>query len=225
MKKASKVVIIGGEGNGGVVASCIDDNRARYNDLEYEVIGYANDFIKKGELINGYPVLGGLDCISDLLKHQDVCFMWAIHMIGKGPTRKKLFESTAIPLNRFATIVHKSSFVANTTILHPGAFIMANSYIGPASSIGPCTLVMANCCVGHNTSIGAGSHISAGAVVSSYVKAGEYSDICLAATVIEKVSIGNFAVAGARSLVLKDIGDFEVHVGQPAKVSRLIPQN
>ena len=41
---SKKVVIIGGEGNGGVIASAIEDNRNRYGDLEWEVAGFINDF-------------------------------------------------------------------------------------------------------------------------------------------------------------------------------------
>lgn len=219
----TKVVILGGEGNGGVIASCIDDNRNRFDDNNYQVLGFLTDFLKKDETINGHPVLGGLCEVQNLLKYSDIQFMWAIHMVGKGPLRKSLFDKAAIPINRFATVVHRSAFIGQSTKLDPGAFVMANSYVGPASHICSCTLIMANCCIGHNTSIGHGSHVSAGALVSSYVTAGEYSDICLGATVIEKATIGNFGVAGAGSLVLKNINASEVHIGRPAKMSRIVP--
>ena len=49
-----KVIIIGGEGNGGVIASCIEDNRNRYNDLEWEVAGFINDFETE---VDGFPVI------------------------------------------------------------------------------------------------------------------------------------------------------------------------
>lgn len=39
-----KVIIIGGEGNGGVIAACIEDNRKRFGDLEWEVAGFVNDY-------------------------------------------------------------------------------------------------------------------------------------------------------------------------------------
>ena len=35
-----KVIIIGGEGNGGVIAACIEDNRKRFGDLEWQVAGF-----------------------------------------------------------------------------------------------------------------------------------------------------------------------------------------
>ena len=47
---SKKVLIIGGEGNGGVIASCIEDNRNRFGDHTYEVAGFINDF-EKGKII------------------------------------------------------------------------------------------------------------------------------------------------------------------------------
>ena len=48
-----KVIIIGGEGNGGVVASCIEDNRSRFGDNEWKVEGFLNDF-EKGKNIKSF---------------------------------------------------------------------------------------------------------------------------------------------------------------------------
>ena len=44
---------------------------------------------------------------------------------------------------------------------------------------------------------------------SSYITIGLCSDVTLG--MIEKVKIGNFAVAGAGSLVTRDIPDYEIH--------------
>ncbi|MFO7862723.1 MAG: hypothetical protein R6U85_01865 [Salinivirgaceae bacterium] len=101
-----RVIIIGGEGNGGVVASCIEDNRTRFNDLEWEVAGFLNDY-EKGKKINGYPVLGGTDEIENFLK-EDYYFVFAIHMIGRNVKSEEVYESMKIPDNKLATIVHKN---------------------------------------------------------------------------------------------------------------------
>lgn len=215
-----KVIIIGGEGNGGVIASCIEDNRKRFNDLEWEVAGFLNDF-EKGEKINGYPVLGGTDEIEKFLK-EDFYFMYAIHMIGRNVKSEEVFKNMNIPIDRFATIIHKTAFVAKNAILEPGVFVMSNSYIGPAAKIGYCSLIMANALIGHNTTVGPLCHFSVGSITSSYINIGKVSDVTLGAKVLEKRNIGNYAVAGANSLVTKDIPDYEIHVGSPAKFLKKI---
>ena len=45
------------------------------------------------------------------------------------------------------------------------------------------------------------------------------------AKVIEKVKIGNFAVAGAGSLVTRDIPDYEIHVGTPARFMKRVRED
>jgi len=215
-----KVIIIGGEGNGGVIASCIEDNRIRFSDLEWEVAGFLNDF-EKGNTINGYPVLGGTDEIGNFLT-KDFYFMYAVHMIGRNVKSEELFLDMNIPEHRLATIVHKTAFVAKNAVLGPGVFVMANAYVGPAAQIGKCSLIMANALIGHNTTVGALCHFSVGSITSSYITIGKVADVTLGARVLEKRRIGDYAVAGANSLITKDIPDYEIHVGSPAKFLRKV---
>jgi len=215
-----KVIIIGGEGNGGVVASCIEDNRSRFNDSEWVVAGFLNDF-EKGKTILGYPVLGGTDDIEKFIK-EDYYFMYAIHMIGRNVKTEEVFLKMNIPLERFATIIHKTAFVAKSAILEPGVFIMSNCYVGPGVKMGHCSLMMANSLLGHNTTVGPLCHFSVGSITSSYIEIGKVSDVALGAKVLEKRKIGNYAVAGANSLITHDIPDYEIHIGSPAKFLKKI---
>ena len=202
------------------MASCIADNRKRFNDHEWEVAGFLNDF-EKGQKINGYPVLGGTDEVEKFLA-EDYYFMYAIHMIGRNVKSEEVFLQMNIPPDRFATIIHKHAFVADDAIIEPGVLVMSNCYVGPAAKIGHCSLIMANALIGHNTTVGPLCHFSVGSITSSYVKIGKVSDVTLGAKVIEKISIGNYAVAGANSLVTKDIPDYEIHVGTPARFLKKI---
>ena len=215
-----KIIIIGGEGNGGVVASCIEDNRIRFNDTEWEVAGFLND-LEIGKTILGYPVLGGTDDIGKFLK-EDYYFIYAIHMIGRNVKTEEVFLKMNIPLERFATIIHKTAFVAKSAILEPGVFVMSNCYVGPGVKMGYCSLMMANSLLGHNTTVGPLCHFSVGSVTSSYIEIGKVSDVSLGAKVLEKRKIGNYAVAGANSLITHDIPDYEIHIGSPAKFLKKI---
>ena len=151
--------------------------------------------------------------------------MWGIHMIGRNILTEKTFRRVNIPRERFATIVHKTAFVADSAILEPGAFVMSNCYVGAQARIGQCSLMMANSLVGHNTTVGPLCHFSVGSITSSYITIGLCSDVTLGAKVIEKVKIGNFAVAGAGSLVTRDIPDFEIHVGTPARFMKRVRED
>ncbi len=219
---SKKVIIIGGEGNGGVIASCIEDNRRRFGDLEWEVAGFVNDYEKQ---VCGYPVLGGTGDVQKLLENPEYYFMWGIHMIGRNILTEKVFRKVNIPQERFATIIHKTAFIAESAVLEPGVFVMSNCYVGPQSRIGQCSLMMANSLIGHNTTVGPLCHFSVGSITSSYITIGTCSDVTLGAKVLEKRNIGNFAVAGAASLVTHDIPDYEIHVGTPAKFLKRIRED
>jgi acetyltransferase EpsM len=213
---SKKVIIIGGEGNGGVAAACIRDMRDRYNILDYEVYGFINDFVPKGEKVNGYPALGGLKDIEPYVK-DDFYFIYAIHSISHAPLRIKLFNSLNIPDSKLVTLIHPLSFIGEGVELAPGVMVMANSYIGPETKIGKCTFVMANCAIGHNNKIGSFCHFSVGAICSSVLTIGDGCDVALNATVMEKVTMGDFSVVGAGALCLKNVEPYQVVVGSPAK--------
>lgn len=219
---SKKLIIIGGEGNGGVIASCIEDNRKRFHDFEWTVLGFVNDVEKE---INGYPVIGSLESIPDLLKNTDYYFIWAIHLIGRNLLTEKLFYKANIPSDRLATIIHKSAFVANNAILGPGVFVMSNSYIGPKAQIGMGSLLMANSLIGHNTKMGYLCHCSVGSIMVGYSQLGNCSDLAVGSTLLAYIKVGNYAMAGANSLITKDIPDFEIHVGSPAKFLKRIRED
>lgn len=54
-----KVVILGGAGNGGVIANAIADANRRGFD-EWECIGFLNDRCPLGTVIDSFPVLGNI---------------------------------------------------------------------------------------------------------------------------------------------------------------------
>ena len=211
---SKKVVIVGGEGNGGVIAACIEDNRHRFGDLEWEVAGFVNDFEQE---VCGYPVLGTTKDIPTLLKNPEYYFMWGIHLVARNVLTEKMFREAAIPRERFATIIHKTAFIGQGAVIEPGVMVMSNCYVGPGAHIGLCSLIMANCSIGHNTYIDELCHCSVGAIMTGYSKMSLCSDLAVGATLLAYKVVGKFAMAGAASLVSHDIPDYEIHAGVPAK--------
>ena len=211
---SKKVVIIGGEGNGGVIASAIEDNRTRFGDREWEVAGFLNDFEKE---VDGFPVIGKLEDLPRLLETTDYYFSWAIHLVGRNFKTAEMFAAANIPEDRLATIVHKSAFIGKGATLGPGAFIMYNAYIGPNAHIGKCSLVMANCCIGHDTYIDDICHCSVGAIMTGYSKLDFCSDLAVGSTLIAYKVVGRFSMLAANALGTHDIPEAEIWAGTPAR--------
>lgn len=218
MHKRRKLLIIGGEGHGSVIASCIYDNQAHGVDTDLEICGYINDFV---ENVDGLPVLGGTNDIGKLVD-EDYYFAWGIHLIGRNPLTSATFEKMQIPLNRLVTIIHHTAFIGREVVLNPGVLVMSHAYIASRTTIGIGTMIKSNVCIGHDVKCGDLCHFAMGSITGSYVSMGHCSDVAIGTIVLEKRKIGDFALAGASSLVTHDIPDFEIHVGQPAKFFRYI---
>ena len=217
-KENKPLIIIGGAGHGSVIEACVKDNRTRYGDYEWDIKGFCNDYDTE---VDGYPVLGKLSDIPDLLA-QGYYFAWGIHLIGKNVLTASLFEKISIPDERWATVIHKSAFIDDTVVLEPGIFVMYNAYIAPRTHIGKCAMIKANTSIGHDVRIASLAHIAMAANVVSYAEVGYCSDVAVGATVMSYKRIGNYAMLGAMSLASHDVPDYEIHVGSPAKYLKKI---
>lgn len=218
---AKKLLIIGGDGHGSVIASCIRDNRVRFGDNEWEVVGFINDFEEK---IDCYPVVGKLSDI-DKFVNQGFYFSYGIHLIGRNPLTKEVFEKMNIPEERLATVIHQSAFIGEDVVIEPGCFVMANAYIAPRTHLGLCSMVKANVCIGHDVESGPLCHFAMGAIVGSYSKLGICCDVSLGSIVLEKKRIGDFSMLGAHSLLTHDMPERSVYVGSPARFMREIKKD
>lgn len=217
---SKKILVIGGDGHGSVIASCIRDNRERYNDDEWEVVGFLNDYVS---FVDKYPVLGKTNEISYWVD-KDCYFAWGIHLIGRNPLTKEIFDRMKIPTERLATVIHRSAFIGEGVTLEPGCFVMANTYIAPRAHIGLCTMIKANVNIGHDVVSGSLCHFAMGSIIGSYSEIGICSDVAIGSVVLEKRKIGNYSMLGAHSLQTHDIPNNEIHVGSPAKFLRCISE-
>lgn len=72
--------------------------------------------------------------------------------------------------------------------------------------------------IGYNSEIGAGSMITAGVIVSRYVRIGENSWLAPNASIREHIVIGKNVMVGTGAVVVKNVEDGVVVVGNPAGV-------
>jgi sugar O-acyltransferase (sialic acid O-acetyltransferase NeuD family) len=220
MSAPKKVIVIGGPGKAGLVSQIIEDNRRNFNDLEFEVAGYMNDY-DVGKVLHGYPVLGTLDDIPRFLD-QDYHFIYAIHLTERNYQTETLFHKCNLPPERMPVIISRRAFVTHTATLEPGVCVSPYAMISQNARVGQCTMVASKSFVGHDSVVGPLCHISITSVVGSMVTIGKVATIGIHATVIEHCHIGDYALLGAAALATKSIPEGQVWIGSPARYLRNI---
>lgn len=214
-----KVAILGGVGNGTVVAAAIEHAR-RLGATDLEVAGFLNDREPIGKRLDMFPVIGQTADAQRLLA-EGYWFINTILRIDGNRERIALFESLNIPDERLATFVHPMAYVAPSVELGPGCVIMPNVSMSPTTRLGKGCLMMAGSMMGHDNTVGDFCHIAAQAAVGSYLHIGRGVHIGLNATVRENLTIGDYATLGMGGVLTHDMGEREIWAGNPAKFLRM----
>ncbi|MBL0325198.1 MAG: acetyltransferase [Cytophagaceae bacterium] len=207
-----KIVIIGAGGFGREVLSLIE----AINRLEeqYAFFGFIDDGIASGEMINGFPVLGGIDYLSKQNEEINV-----VVAIGNPLTKKSIIEKLI-----------KNKFILFPNIIHPLVFL--NNYgnkFGVGNIICEGNIITTNvqfgnfiilnlaCTVGHDTVIEDFCSIMPGVNISGEVNLKKSVYIGTGAKIINQLEIGENTIVGAGAVVYKSLPPNCTAVGLPAK--------
>lgn len=215
-----KVLILGGEGNGGVIANAMKDAENR-GFKEWEVVGYLNDGYPIGTIIDTFPVVGSIKGDLKRFVTEGYYFIIAIMRLDGVEERIKLIEDLAIPDAQLATFVHPTAYVAPNVVLSPGCVVMPLVCISSNTILKKSCLVMVAATIGHDDVIGEYTHIAAQACVGAFLKIGKGVHIGLNSTIRENITIGDYSTLGMGAVLTKNIGVKEIWAGLPAKFLRM----
>jgi acetyltransferase EpsM len=213
-----KIIILGGIGNGSVIANAIVDANRR-GAREWEFAGYLNDRTPAGERIESFPVLGAL---ADWTKfgRENYYFINTIYRSDGQQERINRFEGLHIPDDRLATFVHPLTYVAPNARLGPGTVVMPLAAVSSATTIDRGCLVMVGATLLHNATIGKYCHFAAQSCVGAHMNIADGVHVGLNATSRENLSIGRNSTLGMGSVLTRDMGDNEIWAGNPARFLR-----
>ncbi len=214
-----KVIIMGGLGNGSVIAHAMADAFARGN-RDMVCSGFLNDR-DDANFIEGFPVLGGFKDIPRLLS-EGFYFINTIFKPDEQEDRIALFEKCGIPDERLAVFVHPMSYIAPYVELAPGCVIMPNVSISSGTRFGRGCRVMVGATIGHNSVFDDYCFFAANCCTGAYLKLGRGVTVSLNSTIREYVEIGNYSTVAMGAVVLKNIGENEIWAGNPAKLLKRI---
>ena len=222
MSAKRKLIIVGGKGNGTLIASTAEDIIADGGD--WEILGFLDDKYDPGGQLKflGYPVLGK---VADAIRFDrpDCFFCYGLFSAKNSIRMATKLRALGIPDDRFATLVHPTARVASGAKLGRGVCIMAFSFVGPEAHLGNHIIVHGQCYVARNSELEDYAYLAPRAYLGAeaVMKMGAYLGISV--TVIERVTVGAWSVVGAGANVLKDVPEYSIAIGNPARVNGTVP--
>lgn len=162
--------------------------------------------------IAGLPVIWVDDLPRHVNGHSAVC--------GLGTTKRQRFVEQVAAHVPFATVVHPTARVSQTSTLGEGTIVSVGAIIASHTKLGRHVIVNRGALIGHHAVIGDYVTIGPGANIAGATHIGAGAYIAMSATVIDRVKIGAHAVIGAGAVVTKDVPDRVQVVGVPARIVR-----
>ena len=140
--------------------------------------------------------------------------------VGDPLGRKKIFSRVAACDFSLPVIVDSTALVSKNASLGRGCIICPHVIIGPKSKLGENTLINAKSIVGHDAKVGQHSVLASMVNVGGHASIGENSMLGMNSSISPKGRVGKNCLITMQSLVLKDIPDNVIAVGNPARASR-----
>ena len=208
-----KIAVFGAGGFGREVQMLID--QINHVEKKFDFVGFFDDGINKGHLINDFPVLGGISELNEIMEPLNLVFA-----IGNPITKKSILKKIINPKIKYPMLIHPNVLIGDRQYVKVGAgtIITAGNIITVNINIGKHVILNLLCTVGHDTIIGDFSSFMPTVNISGEVTIKEGVYVGTGAKIINQLEIGEFTVVGAGSVVNKSLPSHCTAVGVPAKI-------
>lgn len=208
---------MGGPGDGVVLAQTVRDLNSVGQDVA--LVGFLNDTLPKGAKVASVPVLGAINDWPSL--PPDTLFCMALHKVKQMPARAERVRALGIPDGRWFTLIHPTACIAGDVRPGHGTFVASHVTVQPGARIGCFASIRAGANVGHDAVLGDFAYMGPNATLSGRAALEEGAHLGPNAAVLDGIRVGRYAVVGLCSAVTKNIDDFAICIGVPARVVSL----
>jgi sugar O-acyltransferase (sialic acid O-acetyltransferase NeuD family) len=188
-------------------------------DSDREVVGFAVErryLDGAAERPDGVPVLAFED-LADTHPPREVDTFVALTSTWLNRARARLFRLVKEQGYTCASFVSPHAFVWRTVEIGENAFVFENNVLQHGVRVGDDTILWSGNHIGHQTVIEDHVFIASHVVISGFCRVGAYSFMGVNAAVGDGLSIGRDSVVGAGAVVVKNLPERGVYVGNPAK--------
>lgn len=204
------IVIVGAGGFGREVEWLIE--RINKINQKWNILGFADDNIEKGTLIEHSKVIYNINDLTNIDKELNVAIA-----VGNAKTRKLLYNKLKNNLNISFPNLVDPSVISGDIDIGKGNIICAGTIITVNVKIKDFTIINLDCTVGHDDMINDFVTIYPSVNVSGNVEIGEGTEIGTGTQIIQGKNICNNCIIGAGAVVVKNIEEEGTYVGVPAR--------
>lgn len=137
--------------------------------------------------------------------------------VGEPESRRILWEKLINKNCKLATLIHPKVFIPESTKIKAGTVINSGSFISCGVEIGDNVYIQPMANIGHDSRISSHCVISVFASIAGSCLIGECTYIAMSVPVKENTLIGCNTIIGMGSIVLRDIPDNVIALGNPAR--------
>lgn len=175
----------------------------------FEVKGLFDDNSNVKELL-GYKVFGSYN--SEILNESKL-----IISIGLNNIRKKV-ENKLPPVIKYGKAIHPTAIISERATICDGSVVMQGAIVQSSASVGWHCIINTAASVDHDCLLEDFVHISPNATLCGNVFVGEGSQVGAGAVVIPGIKIGKWSLVAAGAVVMRDVPDNVLVMGNPARV-------
>jgi sugar O-acyltransferase (sialic acid O-acetyltransferase NeuD family) len=204
------VAVAGAGGFGRETAEAVRELRP---DLDFA--GFLDD--APPPTLDAAQILGPIDHILD---RPELSLVVCVGNPRNYFARAQIVRRLGLPDDRYAIIGHCFASVADSCVVGAGSVLLAGAVLTADATVGRHVAVMPNVVVTHDAVVGDFATLASGVKLGGGVTVGEGAYLGAGALVREGARIGAWSQIGMGSVVLHDVPDGEVWVGNPARKLR-----
>ena len=181
---------------------------------QFKVDAIVDDNPKCQAIFNNV-VLKTSDC---RFKVHDLLFI----AVGNNLVRKNISEKYAL---KSPVLIHPKSIVASSVSIGEGSVVMAAAIINPDVVVAKHCIVNTGAIIEHDCVLEDFVHLSPNVALAGNVKICEGTHIGIGSCVIQGIQIGKWVTIGAGAVIIKDVPDYAVVVGNPGRIIKYNKEN
>jgi len=153
--------------------------------------------------------------LNDLFLNSDT-----IIAIGNNKIRKRVVDNFKGAISD--AVIHKSAIISPNAVVSRGTVVMSNSCVNASSIVGKHCIINTASTIDHDCVIEDYVHISPNVAIAGNVIIKQGTHVGIGAVIIPGIKIGKWVTIGAGAVIILDVPDYAVVVGNPGKIIKYL---